>query len=226
MEVPRPAGRSAGPQGARQRPLDLALPRARRPGVGRRHAVLRGRDLAGRRRLRCTRWMPSTGRVVWSNTDSQVIEQANVDHGVKSPAGFSPQGYLAVVGDKLIVPCGASCRGSWTGGPANGKPTRWAGAASAGLAKGTWFAAGIGPVRGPGRRSVGHPAPQRRTFRHAGGQPAGRQRLQATALSRRVHPAAGRIPPVSASWASSASRCSRRPPCTWAQPTKASWGTT
>ena len=48
-----------------------------------------------------------TGQVVWSNTDSDRIAKANADHGVATYAGISPQGHLAIVGDTLIVPCGA-----------------------------------------------------------------------------------------------------------------------
>jgi outer membrane protein assembly factor BamB len=48
-----------------------------------------------------------TGQVVWSNTDSGRIAKANADHGVAGEAGISPQGHLAIVGDMLIVPCGA-----------------------------------------------------------------------------------------------------------------------
>ena len=47
------------------------------------------------------------GRAVWSNTDSGRIAKANADHGVATYAGISPQGHLAIVGDTLVVPCGA-----------------------------------------------------------------------------------------------------------------------
>jgi outer membrane protein assembly factor BamB len=48
-----------------------------------------------------------TGKVVWSNTDSDKIANANADHGVGGVTGISPQGHLAVVDGTLIVPCGA-----------------------------------------------------------------------------------------------------------------------
>jgi hypothetical protein len=49
----------------------------------------------------------NSGAVVWSNTDSNFIPKANMDHGIANDAGLTPQGYLAVVNDQLVVPCGA-----------------------------------------------------------------------------------------------------------------------
>ena len=49
----------------------------------------------------------ATGQAIWSNVDSDRIEKANMDHGVGYYAGLSPQGHLAIVDDRLIVPCGA-----------------------------------------------------------------------------------------------------------------------
>ena len=49
----------------------------------------------------------NTGQAIWSNVDSDRIEKANMDHGVAYFAGISPQGHMAIVGDKLVVPCGA-----------------------------------------------------------------------------------------------------------------------
>ena len=49
----------------------------------------------------------TTGQAIWSNIDSDRIEKANMDHGVAYYAGLSPQGHLAIVDDRLIVPCGA-----------------------------------------------------------------------------------------------------------------------
>jgi len=85
----------------------------------------------------------NTGRPIWSNTDSHHIEMANMDHGISYFAGISPQGYLAIVDGKLVVPCGAQLPavfdlktgklGTYTMG--------WGG--RVGLAKGCWFAAGV-----------------------------------------------------------------------------------
>ncbi len=49
----------------------------------------------------------ASGQVIWSNTESHRIEKANMDHGVGYYAGLSPQGHLAIVDNKLVVPCGA-----------------------------------------------------------------------------------------------------------------------
>ena len=83
-----------------------------------------------------------TGDVIWSNTTSNQIPRANMDHGVAQYAGLTPQGYLAIVNDKLAVPCGAQLAafvdpktgvlGDYTMG--------WGG--RVGLPKGSWFAAG------------------------------------------------------------------------------------
>jgi len=85
---------------------------------------------------------PRSGKVIWTNADSNHIAKANMDHGVANEAGLTPQGYLAVVNDKLVVPCGAQlpafldlktgALGTYTMG--------WGG--RNGLAKGTWFVAG------------------------------------------------------------------------------------
>jgi len=48
-----------------------------------------------------------TGEAVWSNTDSHLIPKSNWDHGIGHDSGLTPQGYLAIVGDRLVVPCGA-----------------------------------------------------------------------------------------------------------------------
>ena len=53
----------------------------------------------------------ASGKVVWSNTGGDRIPESNWDHGLGRYAGLTPQGYLAVVGDKLIVPCGTATAG-------------------------------------------------------------------------------------------------------------------
>ncbi len=83
-----------------------------------------------------------SGQLVWSNTDSNRIAKANMDHGVAHEAGLTPQGYLAVVHGMLVVPCGAQLPafldlktgklGTYTMG--------WGGRNR--LPKGTWFVAG------------------------------------------------------------------------------------
>jgi hypothetical protein len=85
-----------------------------------------------------------TGKAVWSNTDSDRIPESNWDHGIGFYSGLMPQGYLAIVGDQLVVPCGTQLPafldlktgglGTYTMG--------WGG--RVGLPKGCWFVAGIG----------------------------------------------------------------------------------
>jgi outer membrane protein assembly factor BamB len=85
-----------------------------------------------------------TGKVVWSNIDSNLIEQANLDHGIKSFAGLSPQGYLAVLGGKLAIPCGAQLPGflDVKTGKLSGYTMGWGG--RVGLPKGSWLISGNG----------------------------------------------------------------------------------
>jgi len=85
-----------------------------------------------------------SGEVVWSNTDSDHLPGANEDHGIDQFAGLAPQGYLAVVGDKLVVPCGAQLPAVLDLATGELAPyhTGWGG--RDGLPKGTWFVAGCG----------------------------------------------------------------------------------
>ncbi|MGQ9574606.1 MAG: outer membrane protein assembly factor BamB family protein [Thermoguttaceae bacterium] len=83
-----------------------------------------------------------SGRLVWSNTDSNRIPKANMDHGIAHEAGICPQGYLAVVHETLIVPCGAQLPAflDLKTGTLNPYTMGWGG--RNGLPKGTWFVAG------------------------------------------------------------------------------------
>ncbi len=84
------------------------------------------------------------GKSLWTNSDSDKIAKANLDHGIEQVMGLSPQGYLAVVDDRLVAPCGTQLPavfdlktgklGTYTMG--------WGG--RTGLPKGTWFVAGSG----------------------------------------------------------------------------------
>ena len=47
-----------------------------------------------------------TGKVIWKNEDSGFIKKGLNDHGGSRDGGLSPQGYLTVTGEKLIVPNG------------------------------------------------------------------------------------------------------------------------
>ncbi len=84
----------------------------------------------------------ATGRVIWTNADSNHIAGANMDHGVGNEAGLTPQGYLAVVHDRLIVPCGAQLPAflDRQTGQLGAYCMGWGG--RNGLPKGTWFVAG------------------------------------------------------------------------------------
>ena len=86
----------------------------------------------------------NSGAVVWSNTDSNHIPKANMDHGIANVAGLTPQGYLAVVNDKLVVPCGAQLPAflDLKTGKLGTYCMGWGG--RNGLPKGTWFVAGAG----------------------------------------------------------------------------------
>jgi len=85
-----------------------------------------------------------SGKAVWSNTDSDRIPKSNWDHGIGSDAGLTPQGYLAVAGDRLIVPCGTQLPAflDRKTGHRHAYTTGWGG--RLGLPKGCWFVAAIG----------------------------------------------------------------------------------
>jgi hypothetical protein len=85
-----------------------------------------------------------TGRVIWTNAGSNHIAGANMDHGVGNEAGLTPQGYLAVVHDRLVVPCGAQLPAflDRKTGELGTYCMGWGG--RNGLPKGTWFVAGAG----------------------------------------------------------------------------------
>jgi outer membrane protein assembly factor BamB len=86
----------------------------------------------------------TSGNAVWSNVDSNHLAGANEDHGIDQFAGIAPQGYLAVVGDRLVVPCGAQLPAIFDLASGDLAPyyTGWGG--RDGLPKGTWFVAGSG----------------------------------------------------------------------------------
>ena len=85
-----------------------------------------------------------TGRKIWSNTTSNQIPRANMDHGVGQYAGLTPQGYLALVEDRVIVPCGAQLPAflNRKTGVTGDYMMGWGG--RDGLPKGSWFVAAAG----------------------------------------------------------------------------------
>ena len=50
----------------------------------------------------------NTGKTLWVNSECNYIENVRIDHNNLHEAGLSPQGYLVVAGDKLLVPNGRS----------------------------------------------------------------------------------------------------------------------
>ncbi len=85
-----------------------------------------------------------SGEAIWSNTDSDHIPESNWDHGVGQYSGLTPQGYLAVVDNRLIVPCGAQLPAflDLQTGKLLAYTMGWGG--RNGLPKGCWFVAGVG----------------------------------------------------------------------------------
>ncbi len=85
-----------------------------------------------------------TGDLIWQNKDAGLIKDGLIDHGTRRDAGLSPQGYLSVIGGKLIVPSGRALPGFFD--PQSGKmepyTTGWGGRVA--LAKGCWYVCGIG----------------------------------------------------------------------------------
>ncbi len=85
-----------------------------------------------------------SGQVVWSNTHGDHIPKSNWDHGIGQYAGLTPQGYLAIVGDRLVVPCGTQLPAflDLDTGELQTYTMGWGG--RNGLPKGCWFVAGVG----------------------------------------------------------------------------------
>ncbi len=80
-----------------------------------------------------------TGKAVWTNDQCSQIRAANLDHGIGGMAGLTPQGYLAISGDRLIVPCGTQLPAFLTlqTGKLQTYTMGWGG--RLGLPKGCWF---------------------------------------------------------------------------------------
>jgi len=85
-----------------------------------------------------------SGKLIWSNGEIADIELGLVDHGMRQDTGLSPQGYLAMIGGKLIVPSGRALPGVLD--PKTGKlqpyVTGWGGRDD--LQKGCWYVSGNG----------------------------------------------------------------------------------
>ena len=102
-----------------------------------------------------------TGKVVWANKDSGFIKDSALDHvsleewwkksipraelfGNLRDGGLSPQGYLAVVGEKVVVPSGKALPGVFDRRTGELKPyaTAWGGRTN--LPKGCWYVSAAG----------------------------------------------------------------------------------
>jgi outer membrane protein assembly factor BamB len=84
----------------------------------------------------------ATGNVVWANHDTGLIEQGLIDHSMRQESGLSPQGYLAVIGEKLFVPSGRAMPGVLDLDTGKLQPylTGWGGRDN--QHKGCWYVAG------------------------------------------------------------------------------------
>lgn len=89
-----------------------------------------------------------TGNVVWSNKDTGFIEHARLDHGMQPDArpegGLSPQGYLALIGDRLFVPGGRAMPAILDPNSGKLEPycSSWGGRIN--MEKGSWYVSGTG----------------------------------------------------------------------------------
>ena len=83
-----------------------------------------------------------TGKIVWANHDTGLIEQGLIDHSMRQESGLSPQGYLAVIGESLFVPSGRAMPGvlDLDTGRLQSYLTGWGGRDN--QHKGCWYVAG------------------------------------------------------------------------------------
>jgi len=83
-----------------------------------------------------------TGKQVWADTKCGFIKDGLNDHGGRWDGGLSPQGYLAVIREKLIVPTGRSLPAFFDRKSGKMEPytSGWGG--RDGLAKGSWYVSG------------------------------------------------------------------------------------
>ncbi len=86
----------------------------------------------------------ATGKLLWRNSDGSYASTGLVDHGLRTEGGVSPQGYLALIAGKLMVPCGRALPAVFDPDAGAMEPytSGWGG--RYGLAKGSWWIAGAG----------------------------------------------------------------------------------
>ena len=85
-----------------------------------------------------------TGQVLWLNRACSSVKDGLIDHGTRRDCGLSPQGYLAVLGAKVVAPSGRALPGFFDAKSGEMEPytTGWGGRIA--LAKGCWWVCGIG----------------------------------------------------------------------------------
>ncbi|MFV1966387.1 MAG: PQQ-binding-like beta-propeller repeat protein [Pirellulaceae bacterium] len=86
----------------------------------------------------------TSGRVIWANVEGHRIEKANMDHGVAYFAGLSPQGHMAIVDHRLVVPCGSQLPAMMDLKTGKLAPYTMGWGGRVGLAKGCAFVSGTG----------------------------------------------------------------------------------
>ncbi|MBN2375612.1 MAG: PQQ-binding-like beta-propeller repeat protein [Sedimentisphaerales bacterium] len=85
-----------------------------------------------------------TGKVIWINKESGFIKKGLNDHGGSRDGGLSPQGYLTVTGDKLIVPNGKALPIFFDRKTGQIEPYKPAWGGRAILEKGCWYVSAMG----------------------------------------------------------------------------------
>lgn len=85
-----------------------------------------------------------TGRHTWAHRDGGFLKDSQLDHGDRRDGGIAPQGYLAAIGSRLVVPCGRALPAFFDrkAGVLEPYTSGWGGRVA--LAKGCWYACGLG----------------------------------------------------------------------------------
>jgi hypothetical protein len=127
LEVPRPARGACGPQSLGPRTAGVVVAGPRRPVLAD-GVVYFAAGLWPSEGVFVHAVDAESGAAVWSNTDCDRIPSSNWDHGIGFYSGLTPQGYLAIVGDRLVVPCGSQLPAFLDLKTGNSTPIPWAGA--------------------------------------------------------------------------------------------------
>ncbi len=125
-----------------------------------------------------------TGRSIWTNSDSDQIAKANLDHGVEQVMGLSPQGYLAVVDGRLVAPCGTQLPAVFDLKTGKLGPYTMGWGGRTGLPKGTWFVAGSGQFLSHSGDLYDMQRPNDEKFANSGGRPDFKSKLYPAGLTR------------------------------------------